>query len=163
MFSSTSSARPSIGNGGGVAMRRISTRHSPISTSPVGRLGFVVPSGRTRTTPVTRTTYSLRTSTALSTTHWTTPEKSRTSTNARCSPCSLRRATHPHNDTVSPTFAWRSSPHKYVRIEVRLEVDLAVGCSDTVVQVTGTSAGGDRGFADADQIAAAVDGACRIK
>ena len=71
MFSSTSSARASIGNGGGAATRSTSTSHSPISISPVGRFGLTVPSGRTRTTPVTRTTYSLRTSTALSTTHCT--------------------------------------------------------------------------------------------
>ena len=50
-----------------------------------------------------RTTYSLRTSTELSTTHCTTPGWSRTSTKARCSPCSRRRATQPHTPTASPT------------------------------------------------------------
>ena len=45
---------------------------------------------------MTRTTYSLRTSMELSTTHCTTPGWSRTSTKARCSPCSRRRPTQPH-------------------------------------------------------------------
>ena len=50
--------------------------------------------GRAATMPVTRTTYSARTSTELSTTHWVTPVWSRTSTNASFSPCSRRRR-HP--------------------------------------------------------------------
>jgi hypothetical protein len=36
-------------------------------------LSFTFSAGRAATVPVTRTTYSLRTSTALSTTHWVTP------------------------------------------------------------------------------------------
>ena len=38
---------------------------------------------------------------APSTTHWTMPVWSRTSMNARCSPCSRRRATQPHSVTVA--------------------------------------------------------------
>ena len=64
-----------------------------------------LPSGRRRTVPSTCTTHSLRTSTDPSTTHWTTPLWSRRSTNARCSPCSRRRATQPHSRTRSPACA----------------------------------------------------------
>ena len=79
---------------------------------------MTVPSGRWRTTPVIRTTYSLRTSTSLSTTHWMMPEWSRRSTNARCSPCSRRRPTQPQTLTVWPMFDGRRLPHRSVRIEV---------------------------------------------
>ena len=74
IISSTSSARASTGNGGGSAEFKISTTQSPISTMPVVREELIVPSGRARTTPVTRMTYSLRTSTSLSTTHCMIPE-----------------------------------------------------------------------------------------
>ena len=62
-FSSTSSARASIGNGGGSAVRSTSTTQSPISTSPVGRFGVdgALRAGRARRRSI-RTTYSLRTS-----------------------------------------------------------------------------------------------------
>ena len=77
-----------------------STAASTISTWPVGRPSLIVPSGRAATVPVTLITYSLRTSTVLSTTHWMIPLWSRRSTKARCSPCSRRRFTHPANVTV---------------------------------------------------------------
>ena len=109
-------ARSSRGKGGGSALLSTSTWQSPTSTSPVGRLGLAVPSGRARTVPVTRTTHSLRTSTAPSITHWTRPSRSRRSTKARCSPCSRRRATQPHSATFSPIWGARSSPHQWVRI-----------------------------------------------
>ena len=92
--------RSSSGKGGGSAAERTSTSQSPTSTSPVARPAFTVPSGRGRTVPATRTTNSVRRSSAPSTTHWTTPVWSRRSTKARCSPCSRRRATQPHSDTV---------------------------------------------------------------
>jgi hypothetical protein len=63
-----------MGNGGGVALRKISTSQSPISTRPVGRASFMVPSGRSRTVPVILSTYSLRTSTSSLMTHCTMPE-----------------------------------------------------------------------------------------
>ena len=47
-----------MGNGGGSATDSTSTVQSPISTSPVARFGLAVPSGRGRTVPLTRTTYS---------------------------------------------------------------------------------------------------------
>ena len=116
--SSTSSARESIGKGGGSAVDRTSTSQSPTSTSPVGRLGLTVPSGRRRTVPVMRSTYSLRTSTAWLTTHWTRPVWSRRSRKARCSPCSRRRATQPQRLTVRPASLARSVPHWSVRMLV---------------------------------------------
>ena len=120
--SSTSAARSSRGNGGGSATVRISTWQSPTSISPVDRLGFTVPSGRGRTVPVTRTTYSLRRSAAPSTTHCTTPEWSRRSMKARCSPCSRRRATHPQRATSWPTWSSPRSPQRWVRMEVESSI-----------------------------------------
>ena len=79
--------------------------------------GLTVPSGRARTVPVMRTTYSLRRSWAPSTTHWTMPVWSRRSTNARCSPCSRRRADPAaHARPSAPTCSARSSPHMWVRM-----------------------------------------------
>ena len=65
-----------------------------------------------------QTTNSLRTSTVPGTTHWTTPERSRRSTKARCSPCSRRLATQPQSRTVEPMSAARTDPQSRVRIEV---------------------------------------------
>ena len=75
-----------------------------------------MPSGRWRTVPVTFTTYSLRRSSAPGTTHWITPVRSRTSTKARCSPCSRRVATQPQSTTSRPSSAVVSSPHQSVRM-----------------------------------------------
>ena len=72
--------------------------------------GLAVPSGRCRTDPVTLSTCSDRMSWAPSTTHCTMPVWSRRSTNARCSPCSRRRATQPHTDTRRSTSCRPSSP-----------------------------------------------------
>ena len=85
---------------------------SPISISPVPIPGLTVPSGRSRTVPVTAMTHSLRTSVAWSMTHCTTPEWSRRSTKARCSPCSRRRATQPHRRTTVPTSDGRNTPQR---------------------------------------------------
>ena len=110
--------RSSTENGGGSASLSTSTVQSPISTSPVPRPGLTVPSGRARTVPVTAMTHSLRTSVAWSITHCTMPVLSRRSTKARCSPCSRRRATHPHSRTVVPMSAVRRTPHRCVRMAV---------------------------------------------
>ena len=109
-----------MGNGGGVATRRTSTSQSPISILPVGSESLTVPSGRSRTTPLIRSTYSLRTSTSSLITHCTMPEWSRRSTNARCSPCSRLRPTQPQTLTVSPIWPKRRSPQRWVRIDVEL-------------------------------------------
>ena len=95
--------RPARRSGTAAARPRSGSRPctAPISISPVGSAGLTVPSGRVRTAPVTRTTYSLRRSWAPSTTHCTMPVRSRTSMKARCSPCSRRRATQPHTATVA--------------------------------------------------------------
>ena len=63
-----------------------------------------------RTTPVMRTTYSLRSSWASLTTHCTRPVRSRRSTKARCSPCSRRLWIHPQRLTVRPSSPRLSSP-----------------------------------------------------
>ena len=72
---------------------------SPISTSPVGRFGFTVPSGRGPHGAgdahdvlgcAGRARRARRTARC--------PVWSRRSTKARCSPCSRRRATQPHTD-----------------------------------------------------------------
>ena len=68
--------------------------------------------------PVMRSTYSLRTSTAWLTTHWTSPVWSRRSRKARCSPCSRRRATQPQRLTVRPASLARRVPHWSVRMLV---------------------------------------------
>src|SRR5665213_4051136 len=88
------------------------------SAEPVSSFSLTVPSGRRVTVPLTRTTYSLRTSTEPSTTAWTMPEWSRTSRNARCSPCSRRFATHPHTLTFAPTSLSRSDAHNRSRMLV---------------------------------------------
>ncbi len=102
---SSTSTRSSTTNGGGSAALRTVTSQSPISTAPVASSVLAVPSGRARTVPRTCTTYSLRTSTVPGITHWMTPVKSRTSMNARCSPCSRRRATQPQTVTSAPTWS----------------------------------------------------------
>ncbi len=71
--SSSASVSSSTAKGGGCASARISTRQSPSSISPVDRRGLTVPSGRWRTVPSTAMTYSLRTSSDPSSTHWTIP------------------------------------------------------------------------------------------
>ncbi len=115
---SSTSTRSSTAKGGGSARLRTVTVQSPSSTSPVGRSGLTVPSGRGRTVPSTASTYSLRTSTVPGITHWTMPEWSRRSMKARCSPCSRRLATQPQTVTVVPTSSSRGDPHRRVRIEV---------------------------------------------
>ena len=117
MVSSTS-VRSCRGNGGGSEADSTSTSQSASSISPVASRSLAVPSGRGLTVPVTRTTYSPRRSRAPSTTHWTTPVRSRRSTKAKCSLCSRRRSTQPHTVTVRPSSASRSSPHRSVRMAV---------------------------------------------
>src|SRR3954453_10110703 len=155
MPSSTSSARASIGNGGGSAALSTSTVQSPTSTSPVARLGLTVPSGRARTVPEMRTTYSLRRSAAPSTTHCTSPVWSRRSTKARCSPCSRRRATQPHSCTAWPMSARRSAPQYLVRMvmtglssggstEELAYVGHEIGPADAGLFTTAVTQGADR-------------------
>ena len=82
--------------------QRTSTSVATTSTSPVGRSGFSLPSGRADTSPTTLTQYSLRSGCATSasrTTTWTTPEASRRSRKAT-PPWSRRRATQPASVTV---------------------------------------------------------------
>ena len=97
-------------------MLRTSTSQSPSSTSPVARSGFTVPSGRARTTPVTRTTHSLRTSTDPSTTHWTTPVAV-AQVDERQVLAVLAPACHPAADATRSArrASGRSSPHQWVR------------------------------------------------
>ena len=68
-----------------------------------GELGVDRALERGCTVPVMRSTYSLRRSWALETTHWTMPVRSRRSMKARCSPCSRRLSTQPQTDTSWPT------------------------------------------------------------
>ena len=88
------------------------------STSPVGRAGFWLPSGRAETSPATLRQYSERSwwATASSrTTTWTTPLASRRSRKAT-PPWSRRRATQPARVTVWPTCSARRAPASCVRI-----------------------------------------------
>jgi len=66
----------------------------------VAKRSLTVPSDGA-TVPLTRTTYSLRASTCVDD-HLEDADWSRTSRNARCSPCSRRLATHPQTVTVWP-------------------------------------------------------------
>jgi hypothetical protein len=55
----------SISKGGVTDSASTSTAVTATSTSPVGRFGLTVPSGRLRTVPVTSTTHSGRTRSAV--------------------------------------------------------------------------------------------------
>ena len=96
------------------------------SMSPVGMLGLARPSPRSRTLPVTATTYSGRAAsalawasgeTSLSRTTWVMPVRSRRSRKMRL-PWSRRRLTQPMRVTVWPALVLRSSPQMCVRWRV---------------------------------------------
>ena len=109
----------STGNGGVSARESTSRAVAASSTCPVGIAAFAMPSGRTRTSPSTRTTYSLRRPCACgrsagSATTCTTPLASRRSTNTT-PPWSRREATQPPSATRSPACEGRSVPAPCVR------------------------------------------------
>src|SRR5690606_20996186 len=84
----------------------------------------------------------------------TTPVWSRRSTNARCSPCSRRRATQPVRATAWPTCSARSAPHWWVRMEVGWSV------IDGVLEVGG-EANDELGPVDGELLAFASERADR--
>ena len=86
-----------------LARRRAPPRQS-------GNAGFTVPSGRGRTVPVTRSDVLRPQRVRPVDDALDDPVWSRTSTKARCSPCSRRRATQPQMLTTLPASPARSAP-----------------------------------------------------
>ena len=102
----------SSGKGGVCAVLRISMSCASTSISPETRFGFAPPSGRSRTSPVTRITNSLRSDSAAANvsarsglkTICTRPSRSRRSTKMT-PPWSRRRCTQPISVTVVSEMA----------------------------------------------------------
>lgn len=117
-FTRAACSGSSTGNGNTSARFNTSSDRTNTSTSPVAIFGLAVPSGRRRTTPVTRTTLSGRNDDACSNnsagtsdgsnTVWVRPSRSRMSRKIT-PPRSRRECTHPTNVTVCPTCSGRSS------------------------------------------------------
>ncbi len=109
--------RSSTGKGGVSALDSTSTRHSPISISPVGIVGFSAPCGLSPTVPSTASTHSDRASTnpRRRTGHRrVVPEVDEREVLAVLAP----RRHPPAQRTRLPTSSGLSSPHRCVRIDV---------------------------------------------
>src|SRR3954447_1312635 len=124
--------RSSTGNGGVSASLSTPGAAAAPGTSRVGSASLTVPSGRCRTFPVTRTTYSLRTrwtsaptSSPGSTTTCRMPATSRTSRNTT-PPWSRRPSTHPQTTTSRSMSVVRRSPARSVRIIAWCHLHLGV-------------------------------------
>src|SRR6188474_936524 len=114
--------------GGVTAGFRISSSCASTSISPLFRLELIVPSGRRRTTPVTRSTNSLRTRSAVakvslrsgSLTTCTSPSRSRRSMKIT-PPWSRRRWAQPKRVTALPRYRVSVLPQYSVRIFVSVD------------------------------------------